>query len=305
MSFTFVGNERILHTVNQFILANHIPHAIIIEGDKGTGRKTLAHYIAKAAVCLGDKPPCDSCKCCRLVDNKNHPDIIYVSPEEKKKNISVAQIRTLRNDAFIKPHMLGRKIFIINKAETLNEQSQNALLKTLEEPPENVLFILITESVSYFLDTIISRCVCLSLLAPSRQESIDYIKTTTDLSLKDIENAVDSARNNIGKALMLLGRSSTPTNALAEEFAAQLFSGAPTIELLKSVRPLEKDRVAAGEFVAQLKMLIADKIRLENGNTIILPRLLGYYDTLSEMQPHLITNINLSLFFTALISKFK
>ena len=305
MSFTFIGNERIISTVNQFICANHIPHAIIIEGDEGTGRKTLAEYIAKAAVCQGEKRPCDNCKCCRLVDNKNHPDIIYVGPEEKKKNISVAQIRTIKNDAFIKPHMLGRKIFIINKADTLNEQAQNALLKTLEEPPENVLFILITESVSSFLDTIISRCVCLSLLAPSRQESIDYIKTTTDLSLKDIENAVDSARNNIGKALMLLGRSSAPTNALAEEFAIQLFENAPTIELLKSVRPLEKDRVLAGEFVSQLKSLIADRIRQESNNPIVLPRLLGYYDTLSEMQPHLITNINLSLFFTALISKLK
>ncbi len=305
MSFTFVGNERILNTVNQFISANHIPHAIIIEGDEGTGRKTLANYIAKATVCLDDRPPCDSCKCCRLVDNKNHPDIIYIAPEEKKKNISVAQIRTLRNDAFIKPHMLGKKVFIINKADTLNEQAQNTLLKTLEEPPENVLFILITESVSSFLDTIISRCVCLSLLAPSRQESIDYIKSTCDISLKDIENAVDSARNNIGKALILLGRSSAPTNALAEEFAAQLFSGEPTIELLKCVRPLEKDRVNAGEFITQLKAIVADRIRLESGNPIVLPRLLGYYDTLSEMQPHLITNINLSLFFTALISKLK
>lgn len=305
MSFSFVGNARILETVNRFITAGHIPHAIIIEGDEGTGRKTLANHIAKAAVCIGDTRPCDNCKCCRLVDGGNHPDIIYTAPEPKKKNISVAQIRQVRADAYIKPHMPGRKIFIINKADTMNEQAQNALLKTLEEPPENVLFILITESSSAFLDTIISRCVCLSLLAPSRQESIDFIKANTDASPIDIENAVDSARNNIGKALTLLGRSSTPTNALAEEFAHQLFAGAPAIELLKSVHPIEKDRVAAGEFVTQLKAIIADKIRLGQNNSIILPRLMSYYDTLSEMQPHLITNINLSLFFTALISKLK
>ncbi|MBR5010935.1 MAG: hypothetical protein IKY12_00090, partial [Clostridia bacterium] len=80
---------------------------------------------------------------------------------------------------------------------------------------------------------------------------------------------------------------------------------APSIELLKAVLPLEKDRVAAGEFITQLKAIIADKIRLEQNNTIVLPRLLYYYDTLSDMQPHLITNINLSLFFTSLISKLK
>ncbi len=305
MSFSFVGNARIIETVNRFISAGHIPHAIIIEGDEGTGRKTLANYIAKAAVCLSGNSVCDNCKCCRLVDTNNHPDIIYIAPEERKKNISVAQIRTLRSDAYIKPHMQGKKVFIINKAETLNEMAQNALLKTLEEPPANVLFILITESSSAFLDTIISRCVCLSLLAPSRQESIDYIKAETGIEQSLCENAVDSARNNIGKALVLLGRNSAPTNALAEEFAAQLFDNAPTIELLKSVHSLEKDRIAAGEFVSQLRAIVADKIRLEQNNAIVLPRLIKYYDTLSEMQPHLITNINLSLFFTSLISKLK
>ena len=305
MSFSFVGNARIIETVNRFITASHIPHAIIIEGDEGTGRKTLANYIAKAAVCLSGNSVCDDCKCCRLVDNGNHPDIIYIAPEDRKKNISVAQIRTLRNDAYIKPHMQGKKVFIINKAETLNEMAQNALLKTLEEPPENVLFILITESSYVFLDTIISRCVCLSLLAPSREESIEFVKKETGADIALCENAVDTARNNIGKALTLLGRNSAPTNALAEEFADLLFGNAPSIELLKAVLPLEKDRVAAGEFITQLKAIVADKIRLEQNNNIVLPRLLYYYDTLSDMQPHLITNINLSLFFTTLISKLK
>ena len=306
MSFSFVGNERVLSSVDKFIRAAHIPHAIIIEGDEGTGRLTLARYIAKAAVCRDeDKKPCDNCRCCQMFEGDNHPDVIYITTEEKKKNISVAQIRALRADAYIKPHMQGKKVFIIKKADTMNEQSQNALLKVLEEPPENVVFILITESLAAFLDTIISRCVCLSLVPPEISDGIAFIKKMTGGNEKEIENALISTRGNIGKALRLLGRDSSAANALSEEFAQALFGNANALTLLRLVHPIEKDRVAAGEFIAQLKLIIADKIRENTLNPAILPRLMKMYNTVEEMQPHLITNINLSLFFTALVSRLK
>ncbi len=305
MSFTFVGNTRVIETVHHFVNEQHIPHAIIITGDDGTGKRTLANYIAKAAVCMSEHPVCDNCRTCHMFDGGNHPDVIYIGPEDKKKNINVGQIRKLRSDAYIKPHMSGKKVFIINKAHTMNEQSQNALLKILEEPPINVIIILIGESLSPFLETIISRCVCLQLIEPEFSDAVDYIKATNDCSLSDIENAVAAARNNIGKALKLLGRNSSFANALAKEFADALFSNAGAYRLLELLCPLYKDRVTAGEFTAILKAIIADKIRNERANSVVLPRLLKYYDIICEIEPALVTNINLGLFFTGLVSRLK
>ena len=112
---------------------------------------------------------------CKNAANHNHPDIIKIAPLEGKKNIAVSQVRELKSDAYIKPHMSQKKVFIIDYADTLNEQSQNALLKVLEEPPENVIFILIAETKASFLETIISRCVVLTLSTPERQTAVEYL----------------------------------------------------------------------------------------------------------------------------------
>lgn len=87
----------------------------------------------------------------------SHPDIYIAAPEDGKKNITVAQIRSLRNEAYVKPHIANGRAFIIDMADTMNEQSQNALLKVLEEPPGNTLFLLIAQSKAALLDTVISR----------------------------------------------------------------------------------------------------------------------------------------------------
>ena len=151
MSLNFAGNNRVKAATEKFIAEGSIPHAILIEGDIGTGRTTLAKHIAAAAVCGNVLAPCNNCRNCDLTNSGNHPDIIFVSPEEDKKNISVAQVRTLRGDAFIKSHMGGKKVIIISPAERMNEQAQNALIKVLEEPPKNVIFILIAENAAMML----------------------------------------------------------------------------------------------------------------------------------------------------------
>ena len=305
MIFEFAGNKRIVDSVNTFIGADHIPHAIIIEGDEGLGRHTLAGYIAKAAVCSGNSKPCDNCRACILFNGQNHPDVILVSPEDKKKSITVAQIRALRADAYIKSHMQGKKVFILEKCENLSEQSQNALLKVLEEPPKDVIFILITESEARLLTTIISRCVTLSIVAPETDECLEYIKNHTKKDSKDILSALGSTRNNIGKALSLLGSGAKKKSEIAPVFADALLSGRSTLELLQLTVPLEKNRVASAEFTSELKQILSDKIRANSTNSENLSQLFKLRDAISEAEPQLITNINLPLFFSALIYKLK
>lgn len=305
MSFAFAGNERAIEIVNGFISANRIPHALLISGEKGTGRHTVCKYIVNAAVCTGDNPPCGKCRECNIFLHNNHPDVITIMPENDKKNISVAQIRDMRSSAFIKPHMPGKKVFIIDFADTMNEQSQNALLKVLEEPPKNVIFILIAENASALLDTINSRCVKLELTVPSEENALEYLSAVTSYDKDDILNAVKAANSNIGAAIELLNPESELSKTPAEEFCKLLFCNANTYDLLKTVFPLEKSRKSCEAFIKEFKSILLKRIRSEHANELILCRMMRFYETVTASEPSLLTNINLSLYLNALVCSLK
>ena len=302
MSLDFAGNKRVIAATEKFIAEGAIPHAILIEGDMGTGRTTLAKHIAAAAVCGKVAAPCNNCRNCDLSSGGNHPDIIFVSPEEDKKNISVSQVRSLRNDAFIKSHMGGKKVIIISPAEKINEQGQNALLKVLEEPPKNVIFILIAENAAMMLSTIISRCVVLSLAAPDITDGAAYIERTTEFDTQNILDALKDCRGNVGRALKQLDSGKT-NDTIASDFAEALITGCSTYDLLKLTVPLEKNRVKCGEFITNLKALLSDRIIARVGQNLAVDRLIKYYDIIDMAEPQLITNINLPLFLSALVCK--
>ena len=99
----------------------------------------FAAYIAKAAVCDGEDKPCDKCSNCHLACVGSHPDIITISPPKGKKSITINEVRQIRNDAYVKPHKAGKKVFIIEGADVMPEQHQNALLKVIEEPPADIV----------------------------------------------------------------------------------------------------------------------------------------------------------------------
>lgn len=300
MSFPLAGNVRIRRAAEDAVKSGTLPHAVIIEGDKGTGRHTLAGYIASSAVCTGEAPPCGECRGCRLQRAGTHPDITVTAPEEGKKNIAVAQIRALRNEAYIKPHMSSRRVFIIDGADTMNEQSQNALLKVLEEPPGAAMFILIAESKAALLDTVLSRCAVFTLSVPEYGEAAEYIKNTTDYAEGAISEALAETKCNIGAALDILsGRGSGKITEAAESFMEQFLKG-NAFEMLKITARFEKDRVAAGAFIRELKYCTAKTVK-ENHSSFTAARLVGFYSRLSEYEQSLNTNINLSLLFSAMV----
>lgn len=299
MNFPLVGNSKIGSSIQNALTENRLPHAILIEGENGLGKHTLAYYLSAFAVCSGKNAPCGECRNCNL--GTNHPDITLIAPEDGKKNISVAQVRELKSNAYIKPHMAKRRVFIIDYAHTLNEQSQNALLKVLEEPPESVLFILIVESRSALLETIISRCVVLTLNVPEKNESIEYLKNKTNFSEEEIANAVSNSKNNIGKALkLLLGEEDSKTSIAAKEYLSS-FLREDTFGMLGLTAPFEKSRILADAFFKDLKYYTADKLR-KNPKSYVAFSLTQFYSLLCELEKSLITNINLSLLFCTLAS---
>ena len=298
---SIVGNDKLAVTVENFIKAKRIPHAILIEGEYGTGKHTLASFLTKAILCESDNAPCLSCKHCHLADISSHPDITVIAPEDGKKNIAVSQIRDLRNQTVIKPHSALKRVFVIDCADTMNANAQNALLKVLEEPPKTVMFILIAESKSALLDTIISRCVTLSLTVPEFSVACQYIKSKTDFEEELIKDALTSEKNNIGRALDVLnGTKSDGNDADVEAFLNSAIN-CDRYSMLKIALNYQKNRIEADKFIKDLKFLIAKKIRLSPGSILSKP-LLSIYEELGEFQSSLITNINLSLLFSNLTS---
>lgn len=299
------GNKRVIESIENLIKDSHLPHAVIIEGDEGTGRHTLSEFLCAAAVCTSDNKPCGECRDCLLHIGHNHPDIEYFSPEDKKKSLSVEQVRKIRSNAYVKPHRHGRKLFVIDKADMLSDASQNALLKIIEEPPQNIMFIFICETAAKMLETVLSRCVVFSLFPPENNEAYDYIRANSKKNDEEIREALRLTHNNIGKALTILGKRKNEKSYLAERFLSSLLEDDSALSLLLLVKPLEKDRVQTSEFISELKLITAEKIRLNADNIPFTKNLLEIYDTISNMEDVLTTNINLTLFFTTLIANLK
>lgn len=304
MTFPLIGNSKIRPSVENALKEHRIPHAILIDGDTGTGKHTLANFLACAMVCGDDNIPCGKCNNCHMAQTRNHPDIKFLTPEKDKKNFAVDQIRELKNDAYIKPHQAKNKVFIIDPAQSLTPQCQNALLKVLEEPPENTLFILIAESKASLLDTIISRCVVLSLNVPSFNEACEYLEKNSQFDKSDTQTALQNSRNNIGRALMFLNGNATPkVGEASKEFLKFALSG-DQWGMLTCLTPFENSRIEADRLIKDLKILVANKIK-KNPSSVRAPSLLKFYNKLPSFEESLVTNVTLSLLFADLTATAK
>lgn len=158
-----LGHDRIKEHLQNAIRMDKISHAYIFCGEDGSGKNMFADVFSTVLQCEeGGIEPCGKCKSCIQAASGNHPDILRIT--HKKSIISVDDIREqLNNSMLIKPYSGKRKIFIIDEAEKMNEQAQNALLKTIEEPPDYAVVMLLTNNRMALLPTVLSRCVTLDL----------------------------------------------------------------------------------------------------------------------------------------------
>ena len=159
-----IGHEQIIGHLKNAIALDKVSHAYIFNGPKLSGKMMLAEAFAMALQCEGEGTrPCLLCRSCKQAVDHNQPDIIYVS-HEKPNTIGVDDIRTqINNDIVIKPYSSRYKVYIVDEAEKMNQQAQNALLKTIEEPPAYAFFILTAEQPDSLLQTVRSRCTKFAL----------------------------------------------------------------------------------------------------------------------------------------------
>ncbi len=243
-----IGQEQIKEHLQNALSTGKISHAYIINGEKSSGKEFIAKIFAMALQCEQEGvEPCNECRSCKQTLSKNQPDIIYVS-HEKPNTISVDDIRAqVNNDVAIKPYSSKYKVYIINEAEKMTTQAQNAILKTLEEPPAYAVILLLVSNMNSLLPTILSRCVTLNM-KPVRDELVRKF-LMEELQVPDYKAnvCVGFARGNVGKAKLL---------ASSEEFEN---IKAEALSLLKYIKDMEmQEIVAAIKKINEYKLEIQD-----------------------------------------------
>ncbi len=199
-----IGQEQLKEHLQNAISTNKVSHAYIINGERNSGKEFIARIFAMALQCeKGGVEPCNECHSCKQALSHNQPDIIYIS-HEKPNTIGVEDIRTqINGDIDIKPYSSPRKIYIMNEGEKMTVQAQNALLKTLEEPPEYAVILILTTNVDELLPTILSRCVVLNMKPVTDAQVKKFLMEELGVPDYKANICVAFARGNIGKAKLL------------------------------------------------------------------------------------------------------
>jgi len=192
----FIGNRKIVERLRTKLRETRFPHGLIFSGPEGVGKHACATMLAKALNCrnaaIGDF--CDVCPSCRKIESGVHPDVITATVQEDATQIKIAQVREMLSVLDLQPLEGRNKVFIIDPADALTLEAANALLKGLEEPPENTFFILITVNVQELLLTVRSRCQIYHFI-PLTLDEIRQHGITDELTIRWSQGSIGRARS--------------------------------------------------------------------------------------------------------------
>lgn len=259
-----VGHEDIIAHFKSSIETGNVGHAYIISGDAGSGKKALAYAFADTLECeAGGTEPCGNCQSCLQISTGNYPDIITVT-HEKPNLISVDEVREqLVNTVDVKPYKGKYKIYVIPDAELLNVQAQNAILKTIEEPPAYAVILLLTTNLDKLLETVQSRCLKLQTKPIRERDVLAYLTNVMGLTKEKAYFCLDFAQGNLGKAIKLAGN---------EEYAEIVDSvvnvlthiGDMDVETLgKAVKDIEQFKMSMNDYMDLMMMWYRDAMMIK------------------------------------------
>lgn len=195
------GNEATRNELKRIVQNNNVLHSYLFLGKEGIGKKEIAKEFARQILCLTKEDNC-SCKSCICFDSQNHPDIKLIN--EEGETIKINTVREMIQTVYEKPILSNKKIYIINDCDKMTKEAQNSLLKTLEEPPEYIVMILIASNSDMILNTIKSRC---TKIVFDKLKENEIREILSDIEFKNTEiskNMYDFFDGSIGKALQIL-----------------------------------------------------------------------------------------------------
>lgn len=284
-----------------------LPHAVLLTGASGLGKSEFACELAKYLLCINSADfSCGQCSACELIHANNHPDLFIIRPEECGKTIKIEQIRNLIAELNNTSQQGGYQVAIIEPADAMNIAAANALLKTLEEPNEHVLLILVSANETLLPATVRSRCQKIIFKAPEKTSAKKWLSTQIGVA-HDLDLLLSIAENSPLKALALV--KSDEIKLRAELFNAFIDFVTKKISVLKFA-----EYCATLETAISIKYLlsgIADLIKLKHGASMItnfdlqdelivaaskltLENLQTYYAKIVELSSFLTQKLNLN-----------
>lgn len=249
---SIIGQEHIKDHLRASLASDKVSHAYLITGEVQAGKAFIADIFAQALMCENrneEMDPCGMCHPCVQAITKNHPDIIYVT-HSKPNVITVDDVREkIVGDVVVRPFSSKYKIYIMNEAEKMTQQAQNALLKTLEEPPEYAVILLLTTSKTNMLPTIISRCVQLDMRPVEDKTVRKYLMKELKIPDYQADICVAFARGNIGKARSLA--TSEEFENIKEEAIRVLkyIRSMDVSDMVKTLRKLQEYKLNTDDFL--------------------------------------------------------
>ena len=261
MSFEkIIGNNKIKNELIKAFRTNSIAHSYIFSGQYGIGKKQIAIEFAKMILCLNkDNAPCGECKSCLELENDNNPDFNIIKPDGK---IKIDQIRQMLEKVYEKPIISDKKVYIIDDAETMTVEAQNCLLKTLEEPPEYIVIILITSNESNLINTIKSRCLKLTFNPLENSEIKQYLEKNFDFQNVS-ETMLEIFEGSIGKALKVKEKQELYNNI---ETTLSNFSCESVIDLINNATEIYKGKENINEILEYFNIYFLKKAKEEYNN---------------------------------------
>lgn len=299
----FCYNKRAQETLAAFVNGGRFPHALLLEGPEGSGRRTFAREIAAALFCRGEHKPCGNCNQCRKVLEQNHPDVEYYGGDGSRRSFHIDTIRQLRQNAWLLPGEAPCRVCVLCGAENMTDQAQNALLKILEEPPEHTVFILTAENRAMLLPTILSRVQTIRLEPLTPAEILPVLRERCpDQPGEKLEWAAETA-DTIGQALALLADESLQKHAQLAQRMLELLCNGSEYDLLTAVEPVSRKREDLLEVCTQLRQLLtAELTRAASGgeSRFSTRRITRMLEALDDLLPRVQQNGNTLLLSTLL-----
>ena len=262
------GNEKIKAALRGFTERRSFPHALIFSGPEGSGKTLIATYTAMAIACAAETGrPCGTCAACRKIREGISPDVMTVTRQKDRRTLGVEAVRAIRDSAYIHPNDLSVKVYLIEEAEKMTPQAQNALLKLFEEPPHAVYFLLLTASATALLPTVRSRAPELRTELFSDRVMTELLRSRSQkaevLYRKDeaaFERMLHAAGGSYGTALSLVeGKGKKAVKGFASvEASLSALSGGDKGAFLLSFLSETADREAYGAFLRLWQLAVRD-----------------------------------------------
>lgn len=254
----FLGNAPVKKAISRAFSTGRFPHALLLLGEKGTGKQTLAALTAKALVCRDPAhAPCGVCPSCIRADAGSHPDIRIVRGSGATGALSVDAVREMLEDAYRMPEEAPYNVYIVHLGGNTQPTAQNKLLKLIEEPPPGTVFFLLCPTAEAVLPTIRSRAQSFTLRPPDMEEAAAWLCAHKNVEPDRARELSRLCGGNLGRMQEELeGGAAAQAMHLAREMAGALRGSGHG--LLKAAAPLQKDRALFRETLDRLSLILRD-----------------------------------------------